>query len=172
MKEYILTNAKKMASGELFSFLKSFVRVLIEAIIQCLTSVFRMIWRVVKEAFVILTNSFSVLSDPKKSIAEKGDAILNIAATSVAGIAGIYIEEAINSAGIPEPFSIILASIASAVVLSGMVYLLKKMDILNVNHGIRRKRIDELFDQLNDRVSAEVEYAEKESQLTLSQAPI
>lgn len=155
-KKYILFNVKKFATSELFNFFKSFVSMLIEAIIHCLTGVFQMIWRLVKEGLGIITNAMKIIRDPNKSTAEKGDAILKLAATAIATVAGVYIEDLINTVGIPEPWSIILASVASATVMSGLLYLLNKLDIFNTNRDIRNKRINEIFDEMNDKLRLEI----------------
>lgn len=157
VKEYILSNVKRFATSELFNFLKSFVSMLVEAIIHCLTGIFQMIWRLVKEGLSIITNAVKVIRDPNKSTVEKGDAILQLAATSIAAVSGIYLEKLINTAGIPEPWSIILSSIASATVMSGLLYLLNKLDIFNAKYEIRRKRIDEIFNEMNEQIHLEIE---------------
>ncbi len=155
VKKYILENSLSKVASNAFDFLKSFVSVLIEAIIGCLAGVFKMVWRLIKEGFKIVAGAAKILADKNKSLAEKGDAILRLAAVSISAAAGIYIDGAIKNLGIPEPWSTLLASVVSATVAAGILYLLNQLDVFNVKRDKRQKRILEILDEMNEQVALE-----------------
>ena len=155
VKEYILNSLPGKLTASVFQFLQSFVSMLIEAIIGCLAGVFKMIWRVIKEGFKIIVGAMSVINDKTKSLAEKGDTIMQLAAISVSAVAGIYIDGAVKNLGLPEPWSILLASISSAIVASGMLYILHSLDIFHAKKEMRRRRILEILENMNEQIEME-----------------
>lgn len=153
--EYIVNSFPGKLTASAFSFLKSFVSTLIEAIIGCLTSIFKMVWRLLKEGLKIVMGSVAILKDDTKTLAEKGDAVMKLAAISVSAVAGIYIDGASKQLGIPEPWSMLFASVSSAVVASGMLYLLNRLDIFHAKKEMRRRRILEILDEMNEQIGRE-----------------
>lgn len=145
MKIHILNKASSLLKDGLFSFFKNFLSMLLEGIVNCFVGIFKQIARVIKEGIKILFQIIPVLKDKSKSASEKGDAILKLIASSATIFAGIGIETWLNSIGIGEPWSIILASILSAVLTSLTLYLLNKMDLFGVNRELKSKRIDEIL---------------------------
>ena len=116
---------------------------LLEGILNCFVGVFKKIARVVKEGVKILMQIAPILRDEKKSPAQKGDAILKLIAGSVTIFAGIAIESWLSGMG--EPLSIIAASFFSAVLTALTMYALDKMDLFNINKGLRVQRVSEIL---------------------------
>lgn len=87
------------------------------------------------------------------SAAEKGDAILKVVVGFATGILGQYvIDSVLEATGIPDPFSDIIAAIASSVIGSAVTGLFDKIDLFNVKREMRRKRIEEIFDIRRQRL--------------------
>jgi len=146
MKQYLMANALTLLKGDTLSFFKNFISMLLEGILNCFVGIFKQVIRIMKEGFKILLQILPVLRDSETSLAQKGDAILKLIASSATIFAGIGIEAWLNSLSVPEPWSIILASILSAVLTTLTMYLLDKMDLFGVNEEFKRKRISELLD--------------------------
>ncbi|MGJ3532595.1 hypothetical protein ACR9IN_03210 [Citrobacter portucalensis] len=145
MKKHIMEKAASLLKGGLLSFFKNFISMLLEGILNCFVGVFKKIARVVKEGVKILMQIAPILRDEKKSPAQKGDAILNLIAGSVTMFAGIAIESWFSGMGMGEPLSIIVASFLSAVLTALTMYALDKMDLFNINKGLRAQRVSEIL---------------------------
>ncbi|MFA0661425.1 hypothetical protein AB4619_20115 [Vibrio splendidus] len=145
MKRFIMDKAATQLKDGVFSFFKSFVSMLLEGIVNCFVGIFKSIFRMVKEGFKILMQIAPILRDDKKSMPEKGDAILKLAASSLTIFASLGIESWLNSSGIGEPWSIVLASVLTAVLTALVMYLLDKMDIFGLKEEARLNRIDEIL---------------------------
>lgn len=145
MKMHIMEKAANLLKGGLLSFFKNFISMLLEGILNCFVGVFKKIARVVKEGVKILMQIAPILRDANKSPAQKGDAILKLIAGSVTMFAGIAIENWLSGMGMGEPLSIIAASFLSAVLTALTMYALDKMDLFNINKGLRTQRISEIL---------------------------
>ncbi len=145
MKKHIMNKAKTMLEDGLFGFFKNFVTMLLEGILNCFVGIFKHVARIIKEGVKILFQIIPVLRDKNKNPAEKGDAILKLIASSVTIFAGIGIEAWLNSLGLVEPWSIIVASILSAVLTSLTMYLLDKIDLFGVNRDLKFQRVSEVL---------------------------
>ncbi|ELY4720458.1 hypothetical protein SM075_000080 [Cronobacter sakazakii] len=145
MKMHIMEKAANLLKGGLLSFFKNFISMLLEGILNCFVGVFKKIARVVKEGVKILMQIAPILRDANKSPAQKGDAILKLIAGSVTMFAGIAIESWLSGMGMGEPLSIIAASFLSAVLTALTMYALDKMDLFNINKGLRTQRISEIL---------------------------
>lgn len=143
MKDHIMKNAAAILGDGLLNFFKNFLTMLLEGIVNCFVGIFKHVARMIKEGIKILFQIVPVLRDKNKSAAEKGDAILKLIVSSVTIFAGIGIEAWLNSLGLGEPWSIIVASILSAVLTALMMYLLDKIDLFGVNRDLKVKRISE-----------------------------
>lgn len=145
MKKHILLQAGDTLKGGLFNFFKNFLSMLLEGIVNCFVGIFKQVARMVKEGFKILLQIAPVLRDTDKTSAQKGDAILKLIASSASIFAGIGIEAWLNSLGLGEPWSIIVASILTAVVTALTLFLLDKMDLFGVNHDLKVQRVNEVL---------------------------
>lgn len=116
-----------------------------------------MIFRLLKEGIKIFVDAVKILKNENGSPAEKGEAILKLVAISLSTVIGIWTEGLINQTGIPEPWSIMLASMISATAMSGILYLLNRFDIFNVQKDLRRQRILEILTQMNQEVEEETD---------------
>lgn len=143
MKNHIVDNAAGTLGGGALGFFKNFLTMLLEGIVNCFVGIFKHIARMIKEGIKILFQILPVLKDKATSAAQKGDAILKLIISSVTIFAGIGIETWLNSLGLGEPWSIIVASILSAVLTSLMMYLLSKIDLFGVNRDLKIKRVSE-----------------------------
>ncbi|EPN8915983.1 hypothetical protein ACT4GA_003626 [Vibrio vulnificus] len=145
IKHYVMDQASETLKGGAISFFKNFVSMLLEGIVNCFVGVFKSIFRMLKEGFKVLMQIIPILRDKKKSIAEKGDAILKLAAASLSIFASIGIESWLNSMGIGEPWSIIISSVLTAVLIALVMYLLDKVDLFGLKEEARLNRIDEIL---------------------------
>ncbi|KII76345.1 hypothetical protein [Vibrio renipiscarius] len=145
MKKHVLLQAGDTLKGGVFNFFKNFLSMLLEGIVNCFVGIFKQVARMVKEGFKILLQIAPVLKDANKTPAEKGDAILKLIATSASIFASIGIEAWLNSLGLGEPWSIIVASILSAVVTALTLFLLDKMDLFGINKELKAQRVDEVL---------------------------
>jgi hypothetical protein len=153
MKSYIEKNIKSIISGSALNFIKSFFSMLIEGILTCFVGIFKHIVRAVSEGLRILMQIIPILKDKTKSAVEKGDAILKLIALASIALAGIGIESLLNSMGLGEPWSIILASILSTVITALVLYSLDKMDLFNQKRDVKRLRIREALSLINQETN-------------------
>lgn len=145
MKKHILAQAGTSLKDGMFSFIKNFISMLLEGIVNCFVGVFKNIVRMIKEGVKILMQIGPVLMDSNKTMAEKGDALLKLAASSLTIFASIGIETWLNSINIGEPWSIIISSVLTAVLTTLTMYLLDKMDLFGLKKEARLNRIDEIL---------------------------
>lgn len=145
MKTHILAQAGTSLKDGMFSFIKNFISMLLEGIVNCFVGVFKNIVRMIKEGIKILMQIGPVLMDNNKTMEEKGDALLKLAASSFTIFASIGIETWLNSINIGEPWSIIISSVLTAVLTTLTMYLLDKMDLFGLKKEARLNRIDEIL---------------------------
>ena len=146
IKDYLMMQATSLLKDNSLNFFKNFLSMLLEGIVQCFVGVFRNVARIMKEGVKSLFQIAPILKGKNASPAEKGDAILKLIAASTTTFAGIGIETWLNSLGLGEPWSIIVASVMSAVVTVLVTYILDKLDLFGVNRELRSKRISEALE--------------------------
>ena len=82
----------------------------------------------------------------KGSLTEKGDAILKVVVGFATGILGqTLIDSLLEATGVPDPFSDILAAIASSVVGAAVTGVFNKLDLFGIQREMRMQRIEEIF---------------------------
>lgn len=146
IKDYVLDKAKSMLESGLLSFFKNFLSMLLEGIVNCFVGIFKSIFRMVKEGFKALMQIVPILRNKKTSMAQKGDAILKLMASSLSIFASIGIESWLNSMGVGEPFSIIITSVLTAVITTLVMYLLDKMDLFGLkDESERLRKVEEIL---------------------------
>ncbi|MEB7712797.1 hypothetical protein NGC32_08650 [Kluyvera cryocrescens] len=145
MKTYVLTNASTLLKGLAEGFVKNFLSMLLEGIVNCFVGVFKNLMRMVKEGFKVLMQSVTILRDKSSNQAQKGDAILKLVAGSLSIFASLGLETWLNSLGLPGPLPILLSSVLTAVITALLMYALDKLDLFGTNHDLKMKRIDELL---------------------------
>ena len=99
-------------------------------------------------SFSIIIESVKILMSDSSQISpvQKGDAILKLVVGFVSGILGNYvIDSLLESCGIPDPFSDIVAAISSAVIGGLVMQIYTKLDIFGMQKELRRQRIEEFF---------------------------
>lgn len=80
------------------------------------------------------------------SMVQKGDAILKLVVGFATGALGQYvIDQVLEATGIPDPFSDIIAAIASSVLGAAVTALFDKIDLFGMKREMRRQRIEEIF---------------------------
>jgi hypothetical protein len=157
MNNFIINSASEFLKGSLLNFVKSFVSMLLEGILNCFVGVFKHIARAISEGVRLLMQIIPILRDESKSRSEKGDIILKIVAFSATALAGIGIESLVNSFGIPEPWSIILSSILSAVIITLVVYSIDKIDFFDTNKQVKRERLRQALDQITQNADESIQ---------------
>ncbi|MNG05510.1 hypothetical protein D3C85_1168270 [compost metagenome] len=118
---------------------------LLEGVVNCFVGVFKNVFRMVKEGFHVLMKAFSILQDTDSSMAEKGDAILKLAASSLTIFASIGIESMLNNLGVVEPWSVIISSMLTAVLTALCMYLFDKIDLFGAKREYKLNKIDEIL---------------------------
>ncbi|MEZ9537341.1 hypothetical protein AB4160_04005 [Shewanella sp. 10N.286.51.B8] len=145
IKSFAVSQIGNELKGGVFSFMKSFVSMLLEGIVNCFVGVFKAIARTIKEGIKILMQAIPILRDKNASSAQKGDAILKVAAGSLSIFASIGIEAWLDSLGLVEPWSILISSVLTAVLTALVMHLLDKMDLFGLKKEARLNRIDEIL---------------------------
>lgn len=153
MKEHILSQAVTLLKDVALGFIRNFLSMLLEGIVNCFVGVFKNVMRMVKEGFKVVMQIVPILNNSHSTLAQKGDAILKLVAGSLSIFAAIGLESWLSSLGLPGPLSIILSSVLTAVITALVMFLLDKLDLFGANDQLRKKRIDEILTQ-------EVEVAE------------
>jgi len=156
MKTHIMENAVANLGGGALNFFKNFLTMLMEGIVNCFVGIFKQVARMIKEGMKILFQISPILRDKNKSPAEKGDAILKLMAGSIAIFSGIGIEAWLNSLGLGEPLSIIIASILTAVLTVLTMHLLDKIDMFGVNRDLKVKRVSEALSLMIEDTKQEI----------------
>ena len=67
------------------------------------------------------------------------------------------IDSLLESIGLPDPFSDIVASLLSALISTLVMALFDKLDLFGVKREMLRQRIDEIFDERDRRLQAAVQ---------------
>ena len=145
MKTYVLTNASTLLKDLAEGFVKNFLSMLLEGIVNCFVGIFKNLMRMVKEGFKVLMQSVTILRDKSSNQAQKGDAILKLVVGSLSIFASLGLETWLNSLGLPGPLPILLSSVLTAVITALLMYALDKLDLFGTNHDLKMKRIDELL---------------------------
>ncbi|TMO45623.1 hypothetical protein CWC25_05785 [Pseudoalteromonas sp. S4389] len=145
IKNFVVNHAVRVLKDGVLSFFKNFLSMLLEGIVNCFVGVFKSIFRMVKEGLKMLMQVGPILFDKNKTVAEKGDAILKLAVSSLSIFASIGIESWLNSVGIGEPWSIIITSILTAILTALIFYLLDKIDIFGLKEDARAHRVEEVL---------------------------
>lgn len=145
LRSYVTSQASTQLEASSFSFFKRMMSALLEGIVNCFAGVFKSIFRMVKEGFHVLMKVFSILRDTNSSLAEKGDAILKLAAGSLTIFASIGIESMLNSFGVVEPWSVIISSILVAVLTALCMYIFDKIDLFGAKREYRLIKINEIL---------------------------
>lgn len=146
MKDHVWNKALPLLKDTALSLFKNFLSMLIEGILNCFVGIFKQITSAVKQGFKILMDAVPILTDKNTTPAQKGDALLKLAAGSLSVFAALAIESWLSSMGLPEWASIILTSVMTAVLTALVMYLLDKMDLFGVNQKLKLSRIHEILD--------------------------
>ena len=93
----------------------------------------------------VLIESIKVLLSNSSAI-EKGDAILKIIVGFASGILGQFaVDMLLESFGVPDPFSDVVAAVCSGVIGSLVMKLFERLDLFGIKRELRKQRIEELF---------------------------
>lgn len=149
VKNYIIEHGKEFLGDNLAEFVKGFISSLIEAIIGLFLGMFKCILKLIKEGIRIFIQAAKILwgkNAAKMSPAEKGDAIVKLIGGSVAALAGIGIDALLNSAGIPDSWSVPLSTMLSGIVSALFMCILDRADLFDVKDERRNARLKEVFE--------------------------
>lgn len=152
VKNYVINNFLKQIASNLWGFIKNFMTIFLESLINLFVGIFKKALKVIKECFKLFVESAKVLfgKDSKNMTpAQKGDAIIKIVGTSVIAIAGLALETFISNY-VPEPFSNIISIILTGISSVLFMYLVDRVDIFGVKVEQRHSRILEIF---NERIA-------------------
>lgn len=99
----------------------------------------------------VLVESVKILMG-EGTAAQKGDAILKVVVGFATGILGqAVIDAALESIGLPDPFSDIFAAIFSALLSTAVMALFDRLDLFGLKREMLQARIDEIFDERERR---------------------
>ena len=151
-----------------FSKLGEILKGLLGDLAKMVATLFANMCKVLKDFFGkffdLALSGISVLIESVKVLmgsgtpAQKGDAILKIIVGFVTGILGqTLIDSMLESIGLPDPFSEIVASVCSAILSTLVMALFDKLDLFGMKRELLRNRIDEIFDARAKKIREESE---------------
>lgn len=152
VKNYVVDNFLKQITSNLWDFIKNFISIFLESLINLFVGIFKKALKLIKECFKLFVESTKVLfgkNSKNMTPAQKGDAIVKIVGSSVIAIAGLALESFIDNY-VPEPFSNVISIILTGVSSVLFMYLVDRADIFGVKVEQRRDRILEIF---NERIA-------------------
>ena len=156
--------ALKYAFSKLGEILKGLLGDLAKMVATLFANMCKMLKDFFGKFFDLALSGISVLVESVKvlmgagTMAQKGDAILKIIVGFVTGILGqTLIDSVLESIGLPDPFSDIVASICSAVLSTLVMSLFDKLDLFGMKRELLRRRIDEIFDARAKKIKEESE---------------
>ncbi len=155
VKDYVLANAGEFAVGSFWDFLKMFLSSLIEALINMFIGFFKMIGKIIKEAFKILVRSCKIIwgSEGKDMTSrQKGDAILKLIGGSVGALSGVAIDYMFSVTGMPGWLRVPISTIGAGFISAIIMCALHKMDLFSVRSEQRRMAIEAIFKARIDAV--------------------
>lgn len=148
IKDYVCENIIPLVQNNIKAFIISFVSSIIEGIISLFVGIFKQVLKLAKEGVKICMQSFQIVfgkNNEQMSPAEKGDAIVKLIGGSVIAICGIGLEAWLNSMGVIDPLSTILATALSGIASVLFMVLLDRLDLFSVKAQKRYDRIEEIF---------------------------
>jgi len=148
IKDYVCENIIPLVQNNIKAFIISFVSSIIEGIISLFVGIFKQVLKLAKEGVKICMQSFQIVfgkNNEQMSPAEKGDAIVKLIGGSVIAICGIGLEAWLNSMGVIDPWSTILATALSGIASVLFMVLLDRLDLFSVKAQKRYDRIEEIF---------------------------
>lgn len=175
LKNYVFDRIIPLIEDNLKAFIISFISSLIEGIISLFVGIFKQVLKLAKEGLKICAQSVKIIfgkDSAQMSPAEKGDAIIKLIGGSVIAMCGIGIEAWMNSIGIVEPWSTVLATTLSGIASVLFMVLLDRLDLFSVKAQKRHERIEEIFairiaeiKLVNDTLNTQVVEALAKSQM-------
>ncbi|MTI71445.1 MAG: hypothetical protein FH751_14460 [Firmicutes bacterium] len=152
VKDYVLTNAKNFFGDSLVGFIKGMINSLIKGILSLFTGVIKNIYLITKEGIKLFKNIAGIYSNkPRMTKAEKGDLLIKTIGTSIITILGFQLDDILEKAQIPEPWSDIISAIVTGAGVSIFMYIMNKIDLFAVKAEKRHTRIKEIFEErIND----------------------
>lgn len=175
LKNYVCDRIIPLVEDNIKAFIVSFISSLIEGIISLFVGIFKQVLKLAKEGLKICAQSVNIIfgkDSAQLNPAEKGDAIIKLIGGSVIALCGIGIETWMNSVGIPDPWSTILATTLSGIASVLFMVLLDRLDLFSVKAQKRHERIEEIFairiaeiKLVNDTLNTQVVEALAKSQM-------
>lgn len=150
IKKYVMEHATEFLGDGLTNFVKGFISSLIESIIGLFLGMLKNILKLIKEGVRVFVQAAKVIwgkDSAKMSSAEKGDAIVKLIGGSVSAIAGIGIDMLLESAGIPESWTVPLSTMLTGIVSAVFMCILERADLFSVKGERRNARLKEVFEE-------------------------
>ena len=154
VKNYVINNSTGALFDNIKEFLQSFVRMLINGIVNAFVGLLKKVLQVISEGFTAMVGAIKILRKDKDDAgnpitpAQKADAIVKLLATTAVAFLGAYFEETILSflKGSFEPLKDIIMIILTGIATTIVVWLLDQADIFSVKDEKRMLRVKEIFE--------------------------
>jgi hypothetical protein len=135
--------------GELFKDIGQMLLTFLKGFICKIGKLLKGFIDIITKGFGSIIEAIKILQRPDSQMsgAQKGHAITKLLISFAAGaLGGWLIDLGLEQLGLPDPFSDILASIASAIITSLLMYIFDKIDIFSTKSELRLARVKEVFD--------------------------
>ncbi len=146
------TRAFKYFCSKLLDLFLNFTKDLAQMLLTFLEGFLSKVCKIFSSLLNVVTRGFSLIIESAKilmseaSAAEKGHAITTLLLSFATGVLGNYIiDMALEYFNVPDPFSDILAAIASTIISSVLIYYFDKLDLFSMKKELMRQRINEVF---------------------------
>ena len=168
VNEYVIKSLNGSFMDILKGFLKNFVTMVINGIVNAFVGLLKKILQVISEGFISIVEAIKIMMKPSEELSagQKADAITKLLATTVITFLGAYFEETILGFmnGTPLEFlkdviMIMLTGIASTVV----VWLVDQADLFSVKDEKRLSRVKEVFALRIENIKNNTDIFEKSS---------
>ena len=150
--KYVIRELPKLI-GEMLGDLSQMLLTFLVSASKIVKDFFGKFFEIALSGISIIIESVKVLMNPKMDMRAKGDAVSKIIISFITGILGNFlIDLGLNALGLPDPFSEIVAVLASSFVSAVAVYYFSKLDVFNIKREVRMQRIKELFELRVERI--------------------
>ncbi|USD39148.1 hypothetical protein [Ferrimonas sp. SCSIO 43195] len=149
-------------------FLQNFAKVMIEAVADLVTGMFKSVMKVISEGFSALIGAAKILSSSREQMsrAQKADAIVKLFAATAVTFAVFTFENTLLKgplAAMPDFVKEIALTTLSGVASTIVVYLLDKADIFSTKMELRSKRVAEVFEYRVEQIKINTDAFSAES---------
>ena len=147
VKNHVMSAFLKVGATSILDIIKAIISAVVGAIIDLFFGLVKQILTLIKRGFPVVVSAIKVLSDPKKSASEKGDAIVKLLGGLIISVVGGIIVSKLDgldklSPGLKNIIGALITGCGTLIFMS----LLDKLDLFSTKAEKRAARIKEIFD--------------------------